>query len=98
MFAQKRMFHELIRPHSSVRKCAKSHTVRRVNEATKKTLVDHLLQERQTIVSSNFGYKKLGKELVLPTKCLQMICKKARYIHSEDDTRVPGLREHFVHT
>ena len=77
MFAQKRMFQGFIRPHPSVRNCAKSHTVHRVNEATKK---DCLLQELQTIVSSNFEYKMLGKELVLPTKCLQMICKKARCI------------------
>ena len=43
-----------------------------------------------------FGYKMLGKELVLPTKCLQLICKKARCIRTEDDIRVPGLREKFV--
>ena len=88
---------ELIRPQPSLKKCAKSQTVRIVNEATKKTLMDRLLQERHTIVSTNFGYRMLGKEVVLPTKCLQMICKKARYINSENDIRVAGLREHFVH-
>ena len=39
----------------------------------------------------------LGKEVVLPTKCLQIICKKARYINGENDIHVAGLREHSVH-
>ena len=39
----------------------------------------------------------LGKEVVLPMECLQMICKKARYIHTEDNICVPGLCENFVY-
>ena len=87
---------ELVRAQPTVAKRAKPHSVRRVSEATKKTLMDRLLQERKKIVSSHFGYKMLGKELVLPTKCLRLICKKARSIHTEDDIRVPGLRVNFV--
>ena len=49
---------ELIRPPPSVRKHAKSHTVHRVSEATKKTVMDHLLQEQR---NTHFGYKMLGK-------------------------------------
>ena len=87
---------ELVRPQPTVAKCVKSHSVHRVSEDTRKTLMDCLLQEREKIVSSHFGYKMLGKELVIPTKCLQLICKKARSIHTEDDIHVPGLRENFV--
>ena len=34
----------------------------------------------------------IGQEVVLPTKCIDQLCKKARYIQCINDIRIPGIR------
>ena len=43
-----------------------------------------LLRERELIVSSNLGFRMLGKEMVLSSDCIVEICKISKYVHSED--------------
>jgi len=56
------------------------------------TLRKRLLRERAVITLSTLGYQMLGQEVILPTKCIEQLCKRARYIKSIDDIRLPGIR------
>ena len=39
----------------------------------------------------------LGKSMELPDTCIDMLCKKARFINTSSDIlTVPGLRHQFV--
>ena len=86
---------QLIMPQQSKRYC-RPRAIRRVSDITRKRLMDCLLQEREAIMSSKIGYRMLGKEVVLPSNCLKVMCKKANYVQTVNDIRVPGLREPFA--
>lgn len=71
---------------------SRTRPVRVVSKEVGVTLRKRLLRERAVITSSTLGYQMLGQEVILPTKCIEQLCKKARYIKSIDDIRLPGIR------
>ena len=83
-----------VKPES--RRRPRIRAVRTVSKLQEQILMDSLEQEREAIVSSSVGYMMLGKELVLPTKCLYELVRKAKYVQTAQDVKVPGLREVFV--
>ena len=71
--------------------------VRTVTRQQQERLKKALEMERENIMGSSVGYCMLGKELVLPTRCILEICKRAQYIQSQADiSLVPGLRRELV--
>ena len=70
--------------------------VRVVSVKVLDSLKKRLLEERAVITSSSLGYRTLGQEVILPTKCIEQICKKARHIQSINDIRLPGIRTSVV--
>ena len=69
--------------------------MRSVSKSITTQLKDRLIAERDAIVGSDIGYRKLGKNMVLPDTCIDTLCKKARFINIDIST-VPGLRPQFV--
>ena len=75
----------------------RQHAVRSVSKPLAKHLKDRLLAERDVIVASDIGYRMLGKNMVLPDTCIDMLCKKAKFItQSSDISTIPGLRGQFA--
>ena len=64
---------------------------RQMNSLQFDGLKQALLRERELIVSSNLGFRMLGKEMVLSSDCIVEICKISKYVRSEDD--LYGLRK-----
>ena len=71
--------------------------VRSVSKPLAKHLKERLLAERDAIVASDVGYRMLGKNMMLPDSCIDILCKKAKFITNRSDiSTVPRLRSQFV--
>ena len=78
------------------KRCQCCHAICSISRPLQDELKKHLLQERDSIVDSDISYKILGKDLVIPKKCIEVLCMQAHFISSINDISVPGLRVEFV--
>ena len=78
------------------KRCQLRHAIRSISRPLQDELKKRLLQERDSIVDSDISYKILGKDLVIPKKCIEVLCMQAHFISSINDISVPGLRVEFV--
>ena len=72
-------------------RCQRRHAICSISTVLEDVLKKRPLQERYSIVDSDISYKILGKDLLLPTKCIEVLCMQARFISSINDISVPGL-------
>ena len=77
-------------------RCPRRRVIRTVSRPLGEILKKRLLDERDSIVDSDIGYKMLGKELLIPSKCIEELCRQVRFVKSVDDVSVSGLRAEFV--
>ena len=85
-----------IEPPKQERCQRRRRAIRSISTVLEDVLKKRLLQERDSIVDSDISYKILGKDLLIPTKCIDVLCMQARFISSINDISVPGLRQEFV--
>ena len=64
------------------KRCQCCHAIRSISRPLQDELKKRLLQERDSIVDTDISYKVLGKDLVIPTKCIEVLCMQARFISS----------------
>ena len=60
--------------------------MRSVSKSITTQLTDRLITNRNAITASNIGYRMLGKNMVLPDTCIDMLCKKAKFKNSDIST------------